>query len=106
MAWHGMAAVFQFEHLQPSKAPTSPVPQSKGSKLMERSKADDRSAYAQATQRRDCAMREMLGMGGDPPGPAHDDNHTLQESTSSSERPAAGNAPAPGRLTLCREGRP
>jgi hypothetical protein len=67
---------------------------------MERSKADDRSAYAQATKRRDGAMREMLGMGAEPVGHAEGDKpHKPQESTSSSELPAAGTAPAPGRLT-------
>ena len=67
---------------------------------MEKFKADDRSAYAQATKRRDGAMREMLGMGSDPVGHAEgDQHHKPQESTSSGEWPAAGAATAPGGLT-------
>ena len=53
-------------------SPAAPV---EGSKLMEKFKADDRSAYAQATKRRDGAMREMLGMGSDPVGHAEADKH-------------------------------
>jgi hypothetical protein len=40
---------------------------------MERSKAENRSAFAQAIKRRDGAMREMFGMGSDPLGHAEDD---------------------------------
>jgi hypothetical protein len=62
---------------------------------MEKFKADDRSAYAQATKRRDGAMREMLGMGSDPVGYAEDDkHHKPQESTSTGEWPVAGTASA------------
>jgi hypothetical protein len=67
---------------------------------MEKFKADDRSAYAQATKRRDGAMREMLGMGSDPVGHAEGDkHHEPQESTSSGEWSAARTAPAPSGLT-------
>lgn len=45
---------------------------------MEKFKADDRSAYAQSTKRRDGAMREMLGMGSDPVGHAEGDNYKPQ----------------------------
>ena len=49
------------------------LPQSKGSKLMELSKTDNRSAFAQTIKRRDGAMRDMLGMGLDPVGHAEDE---------------------------------
>jgi hypothetical protein len=42
---------------------------------MERSKTENRSAFAQAIKRRDGAMREMLGMGSDPVGHAEADKH-------------------------------
>jgi hypothetical protein len=40
---------------------------------MELSKTENRSAFAQAIDRRDGAMREMLGMGSDPVGYAERD---------------------------------
>jgi hypothetical protein len=40
---------------------------------MERSKIENRSAFAQAIKRRDGAMRGMLGMGSDPGGHAEDE---------------------------------
>jgi hypothetical protein len=40
---------------------------------MERSKTENRSAFAQAIKRRDGAMREMLGMRSDPVGHAEGD---------------------------------
>ena len=40
---------------------------------MELSKAENRSAFAQAIKRRDGAMREMFGMGSDPVGHAEDE---------------------------------
>jgi hypothetical protein len=40
---------------------------------MERSKTENRSAFAQAIERRDGVMREMLGMGSDPVGHAEGD---------------------------------
>src|SRR5580704_341065 len=40
---------------------------------MERSKTENRSAFAQAIKRRDGVMREMLGMGSDPVGHAKDE---------------------------------
>jgi hypothetical protein len=42
---------------------------------MERSKTENRSAFAQAIKRRDGAMREMLGMGSDLVGHAEGDEH-------------------------------
>ena len=42
---------------------------------MERSKTENRSAFAQAIKRRDGVMREMLGMGSDPVGRAEGDKH-------------------------------
>jgi len=42
---------------------------------MERSKTENRSAFAQAIERRDGAMREMLGMGSDSVGDAEGDKH-------------------------------
>jgi hypothetical protein len=41
---------------------------------MERSRTENRSAFAQAIKRRDGAMREMLGMGSDPVGYAEGDD--------------------------------
>jgi hypothetical protein len=41
------------------------LPHLKGSRTMERSKTENRSAFAQAIKRRDGAMREMFGMGSD-----------------------------------------
>jgi hypothetical protein len=68
------AALFQTEHLEPHKAPKSATcPSRNGSKLMERSKTENRSAFAQAIERRDGAMRGMLGMGSDPVGHAEDE---------------------------------
>jgi hypothetical protein len=53
---------------------------------MEKFKTDDRSVYAQATKRRDGAMREMLGMGPDSRSDPEADKHQEpKESTSSSE---------------------
>jgi hypothetical protein len=40
---------------------------------MERSKTENRSAFAQAIKRRDGVVREMLGMGSDPVGHAEGD---------------------------------
>ena len=40
---------------------------------MELSKTENRSAFAQAIERRDGAMREMFGMGSDPVGHAEDE---------------------------------
>jgi hypothetical protein len=40
---------------------------------MERSKTENRSAFEQAIERRDGAMRGMLGMGSDPVGHAEDE---------------------------------
>jgi hypothetical protein len=40
---------------------------------MERSKIENRSAFAQAIKRRDGAMRGMLGMGSEPVGHAEDE---------------------------------
>jgi hypothetical protein len=45
---------------------------------MERSKTENRSAFAQAIKRRDDAMRGMLGMGSDPVGTEVDKRHTPQ----------------------------
>jgi hypothetical protein len=42
---------------------------------MERSRTENRSAFAQAIKRRDGAMRDMLGMGSDPVGHAQGDKH-------------------------------
>ena len=42
---------------------------------MERSKTENRSAFAQAIKRRDGAMREMLGMGSDLVGHAEGNEH-------------------------------
>jgi hypothetical protein len=60
------AALFQTEHLGPHKAPMSaPAPVER-----ELSKAENRSAIAQAIERRDGALRDILGMGLDPVDPA------------------------------------
>jgi hypothetical protein len=42
---------------------------------MERSKTENRSAFAQAMKRRDGVMREMLGMGSDPVDRAEGNKH-------------------------------
>ena len=42
---------------------------------MERSKTDNRSAIAQAIERRDDAMRDILGIGSDPVGTEVDKRH-------------------------------
>jgi hypothetical protein len=48
---------------------------------MELSKTDNGSAFAQATKRRDGAMRDMLGMGSDPVGHAeYEQRHKPQVS--------------------------
>jgi hypothetical protein len=45
---------------------------------MERSKTENRSAFAQAIKRRDGAMREMFGMESDPVGSERDKRHKPQ----------------------------
>jgi len=60
------------------------LPHLKGSKTMERSRTENRSAFAQAIKRRDGAMREMLGMESDSVGHGEGDNH---------HKPAAGYLP-------------
>jgi hypothetical protein len=42
---------------------------------MARFDSENRSAFAQAIWRREGVMREMLGMGPSPAGPAEDDRH-------------------------------
>jgi hypothetical protein len=46
---------------------------------MERSKTENRSAFAQAIKRRDGAMREMLGMDSDPVGRVDGDKHDVPQ---------------------------
>ena len=55
------------------------MPQSKGSKLMELFKTDNRSAIAQAIKHRDDALRDILGMGSGQVGHAEvDEPHKPQ----------------------------
>jgi hypothetical protein len=58
--------MFQFEHLQSHKAPMSPAAPSERKQDQERSKTENRSAFAQAMKRRNGAVRGMLGMGSEP----------------------------------------
>jgi hypothetical protein len=64
---------------------------------MERSKTENRSAFAQAIKRRDGVMREMLGMGSDPVGHAEGDKHHKQRVAGRRDRTSA---------VQHREGRP
>jgi hypothetical protein len=62
---------------------------------MEKFKSRRSVSICASDERRDGAMREMLGMGSDPVGYAEDDkHHKPQESTSTGEWPVAGTASA------------
>jgi len=78
---------------------------------MERSKTENRSAFAQAIKRRDGAMRGMLGMGSDPVGHAEDDKHhkpqvVIWRVAGSRDRTSAGWADTAATGVQHREGRP
>ena len=78
---------------------------------MERSKTENRSAFAQAIKRRDGAMREMLGMGSDPVGHAEGDNHhkpqvVIWRVAGDRDRTRAGWADTVATGVRRREGRP
>ena len=84
------AALFQTEHLEPHKAPKSATcPSRNGSKLLERSKTENRSAFAQAIERRDGAMRGMLGMGSGPVGAEDEQSHQRPEGRPMRRTPTA-----------------
>jgi hypothetical protein len=111
MAAHLAAALFQSEHRRPHKAPRVLLPRRKGSKLMERSKTGNRSAFAQAITRRDDAMRDMLGMGSDPVGHAEVDapfkpQVGIWRIAGNWDRSRAGWANTAAARTQRREGRP
>jgi hypothetical protein len=73
---------------------------------MERSKTEDRSAFAQAIKRRDGVMREMLGMGSDPVGHADGDKHHKQRVAGRRDRSTAGWADTVATGDQRREGGP
>ena len=87
------------------------MPQSKGSKLMELFKTENRSAFAQAIERRDGAMRDMFGMGPDPVGHAEvDEPHKPQVGiwriAGNRDRSRAGWADTGATRVERRDGRP
>jgi hypothetical protein len=73
---------------------------------MERSKTENRSAFAQAIKRRDGVMREMLGMGSDPVGHAECDKHHKQRVAGRRDRTRAGWVDTAATGVQHREGRP
>ena len=74
---------------------------------MERSKTDNRSAFAQAIKRRDDAMRGMLGMGSDPVGHAEDEPQVgIWRIAGNRDRSRAGWADTAATGVQHREGRP
>jgi hypothetical protein len=82
------------------------LPHLKWSKTMERSKTENRSAFAQAIKRRDGVMREMLGMGSDPVGHAEGDKHHRQRVAGRRDRTSAGWVDTAATGVQHREGRP
>jgi hypothetical protein len=74
---------------------------------MELSKTHNRSAFAQAIERRDGAMRDMLGMGWDPVGHAEAEPQVgIWQIAGNRGRSRAGWADTVATGTKRREGRP